>query len=150
MADEQASSPFRSTLEALRTRIPSTLTTLSSGRIEGVDREAFPFLPALLREAGRKEIFWVLTATPERALRLYEEIRTAATLLDRPFEGLLFPEEETLPYERESPADFIRAERIHALDRIAGPNPPDFIVSPVAAVLRKTLSPAQWRAVPSG
>jgi len=142
VADEQASSPFRSTLEALRTRIPSTLTTLSSGRIEGVDREAFPFLPALLREAGRKEIFWVLTATPERALRLYEEIRTAATLLDRPFEGLLFPEEETLPYERESPADFIRAERIHALDRIAGPNPPDFIVSPVAAVLRKTLSPA--------
>ncbi len=86
-------------------------------------------------------MFWILTATPERSQRLFEEIQTTAALLDRPFEGLLFPEEETLPYERESPADFIRAERIHALDRLAGPAPPDFVVSPVAAILRKTLSP---------
>ncbi len=142
MADEPLLPPFRRTLDALRTRIPTNGTTLASGWIEGVTREAFPFLPALLREAGRREIFWVLTSTPERALRLYEEIRTTASLLDRPFDGLLFPEEETLPYERESPADFIRAERIHALDRIASPNPPDFVVSPIAAILRKTLPPS--------
>ncbi len=141
MADSHSGHSLRQTLDALRTQLPSPDSPLLSGRLRGVDREAFPLLPALLREAGRREIFWILTATPERALRLFEEIQTSATLLDRPFEGLLFPEEETLPYERESPADFIRAERIHALDRIAGPSRPDFVVSPVAAILRKTLSP---------
>jgi transcription-repair coupling factor (superfamily II helicase) len=109
--------------------------------LRGIDREGLPLLPVLLRELGRKELFWILTATPDKALRLFEEITTAAALLDRTLEGVLFPEEELLPYERESPADFIRAERIHALDRLSNSGNLDFVVAPVTAVMRRTLPP---------
>ncbi len=133
---------IQDTIDAVQAQISRPGLPLRSSVLRGMVRESFPLLPSLLREAGRSEIFWILTATPDRALRLYEEIQTAAALMDHPFEGLLFPEEETLPYETDSPADFIRAERLHALDRIGSPHPPDFVVSPITAILRKTLSPA--------
>ena len=135
------SSPVWRTLEAFLKTHSSPDERAVSQEIPGIAREGFALLPGLLRRTGRKEIFWVLTSTPERALRLVEEIRSAPLLLDLEPDVLLFPEEEVLPYERESPADFIRAERIHALDRLASSAPPDVVVSPVAAVLRRTLSP---------
>ena len=141
------SSPVQRTLDAFLNTFPSSGERAVSREIPGLAREGFSLLPGLLRQTGRKEIFWVLTSTPERALRLVEEIRSAPILLDLEPDVLLFPEEEVLPYERESPADFIRAERIHALDRLASPSPPDVVVSPVAAVLRKTLSPPLLKAV---
>ena len=141
------SSPVQRTLDAFLATLPSSDRAAVSRKISGLAREGFPLLPGLLRATGRKEIFWVLTSTPERALRLVEEIRSAPLLLDMTPDVLLFPEEEVLPYERESPADFIRAERIHALDRLASDAPPDVVVSPVAAVLRKTLSPPLLKSV---
>ncbi len=134
--------PLTRTLKALSATIPPPGAPVVSQEIRGLSREAFALLPSLLRKAERPEVLWVLTSTPDRALRLVEEIRSGAVLFDLDLDVLLLPEEEVLPYERESPADFIRAERIHALDRLASSSPPDVVVSPVAAVLRRTLSPA--------
>ena len=140
-------SPLQRTLDAFKKKIPPPEKRLISRAIPGIAREGFSLLPGLLRRTGRPEILWVLTSTPEKALRLVEEIRSAPLLLDMEPDVLLFPEEEVLPYERESPADFIRAERIHALDRLASDTPPDVVVSPVVAVLRKTLSPPLLKSV---
>ena len=146
MADDTASGhPFSRTLQTIKALIPSPGSPLSSRTLPGIDKEALPFLPALLREAGRKELFWILTSTPERALRLFEEISTSSALLDQTLDGVLFPEEEILPYDRESPADFIRAERIHALDRLSNSGNLDFVVAPVTAIMRKTLPPGLLR-----
>lgn len=133
---------FARTLGMIASQLPDPRAPLTSLTLRGAAPEAFPLLPALLRECGRKELFWIVTPTPDRALRLFEEIRTASNLLGQELDGVLFPEEELLPYDRESPADFIRAERIHALDRISATGGRlDFVVAPVTAVMRHTLPP---------
>lgn len=142
MADDPSSGHlFQKTLRSVQAQIPLPGQSFTSRTLRGIDREALPFLPALVREAGRKELLWILTSTPDKALRLFEEILTAGFLFDRTLEGVLFPEEEILPYDRESPADFIRAERIHALDRLSNSGSLDFVVAPVTAIMRRTLPP---------
>ncbi len=106
--------------------------------ISGIPTEASFLMAGIIRDQIPGRTLWILTANMDRARTLYNEIQSFNAILPDSPDGLLFPEEETLPYEEESPPDLIRAERISALTTLARTRVP-FVVTTYPAISRKTL-----------
>src|SRR5512139_1372593 len=107
---------------------------------------AKPFLIAALHAQLRVPII-VVTAHPDRAKYYVEQLATW-----RPGELVrLFPEPETLPYERLTSDNGGEVDTLQVLSALAGTasdgataNPAPLIVASAPALMRKTLSPQEF------
>ncbi len=118
-------------------------------RLSGFHGDALPLLPILGKPALSGKTLWIVAGTIEKAHYLMQSIETFRELFEDSFSLCFLPEEEVLPYEPESPPDFIRAERIHALSRLSR-EPVDVVVTTFPAIVRKTLPPSLFKKIAWG
>ncbi len=136
-------SRFRSGLNDVLASLPG----LEKGKkiqLNGYHTDALPLIPFIARPLLEGKTLWILSETIEKAQHLVQSLETFESLFGIPLATILLPEEEVLPYEAESPPDFLRAERVHALSRLAK-EPIDVVVTTFPAVVRKTLTPELMR-----
>ncbi|MHB1606577.1 MAG: transcription-repair coupling factor [Leptospirales bacterium] len=117
-----------------------------SVKLSGFHGDALPLLPILGKPALSGKTLWIIAGTNEKAHYLMQSLETFREFFADPFSLCFLPEEEVLPYEPESPPDFIRAERIHALSRLSKETV-DVVVTTFPAVVRKTLPPSLFQKI---
>jgi transcription-repair coupling factor (superfamily II helicase) len=127
------------------------LAALQSGARTAVSvvESAKPYLvAALYRRLGIP--LTVVTAHPDRAKYFYEQLLTWCP--GKPVR--LFPEPETLPFERMASDNGAEVDRLQVLAMLAGiaaegtppGNPPPLVICSAPALMQKTLSPADFMA----
>ncbi|MHB1286006.1 MAG: transcription-repair coupling factor [Leptospirales bacterium] len=124
----------------------STNPKCPSIRLSGFHGDAIPLVPILGKPALSGKTLWIVAGTIEKAHYLMQSLETFRDLFDDSFSLCFLPEEEVLPYEPESPPDFIRAERIHALSRLSREQV-DVVVTTFPAIVRKTIPPSIFRKI---
>jgi len=118
----------------------------SSGRVrlQGVSRNARPWLAAALARHSDKPLLWIVE-NEQAAEEAYRAARffTGARSRDPadPFKEkiLSFPLHQTHPYHEVSPDRFVLAERLSALFRLFHADPPELLVCSVPALMRLTM-----------
>jgi transcription-repair coupling factor (superfamily II helicase) len=120
------------------------LQTSGRVRLQGVSRNARPWLAAALARFSDKPLVWIVEN--ERAAE--EAYRSARFFMGAgardpadPFgrKILHFPLHQPHPYHEASPDRFVLAERLSALFRIFHADPPDLLVCSVPALMRLTM-----------
>ncbi|MBI2857479.1 MAG: transcription-repair coupling factor [Chloroflexi bacterium] len=100
---------------------------------------AMPALVASLRlQSGRSLL--VITATPEKARRLAEQLRSWCA---PSIQVLLFPEVDVLPFERLSSDQATSWERLRVLSALVGGETPVLVVS-APALASRTIDPSRF------
>jgi transcription-repair coupling factor (superfamily II helicase) len=109
-----------------------------------VVESAKPYLiAALYRRMGTPVI--VVTAHPDRAKYLFEQLLTWCP--GKPIR--LFPEPETLPFERMASDNGTEVDRLQVLSMLAGigtDGTPPLVIASAPALMQKTLAPADFAA----
>lgn len=125
----------------------SPLPALGKGKrisLGGFHSDALPLIPFVARPLFKGKTLWILSETIEKAQYIIQSLETFESLFGIQLTTCLLPEEEVLPYEAESPPDFLRAERVYALSRLSRESV-DVVVTTFPAIVRKTLPPELLR-----
>ncbi len=108
----------------------------------GVPDAAKPALLAALLDDSTVPVL-IVVPRPDRAAALVEEM---SLYLSDSTRLLLFPEADTIPYERVTPDVEAAEQRLRVLERLADESiPPAIVVAPAMAVAQRTLAPAERR-----
>ena len=106
----------------------------------GIEEDARSLLPFLSHDLLSDKTLWIIAENIEKSHNRMSSLLAFQSFFGSNLSICFLPEEEVLPYEPESPPDFIRAERIHALNLLAQ-GKVDVVVTTWPAVVRKTLPP---------
>ena len=128
--------------EKLQKSLASFVTQKSTRplSLKGIEEDARSLLPFLSHDLLSEKTLWIIAENIEKSHNRMSSLLAFQSFFGSDLEICFFPEEEILPYEPESPPDFIRAERIHALSLLAQ-SKVDIVVTTWPAVVRKTLPP---------
>lgn len=108
--------------------------------LRGIEEDTRSLLPFLSHNLLSGKTLWIIAGNIEKAYNRISSLLAFQSFFGLDLEICFFPEEEVLPYEAESPPDFIRAERIHVLSLLAR-GKVDIVVTTWPAIVRKTLPP---------
>ena len=126
---------IQESLSSFVTQEPTRSLTL-----KGIEEDARSLLPFLCHDLLSGKTLWMIAGNIEKAHNRVSALLSFQSFFGTNLEICFFPEEEVLPYEAESPPDFLRAERIHALSLLAR-GKVDVVVTTWPAIVRKTLPP---------
>ena len=114
--------------------------------LRGIQEDASLLIPFLSRDLFPEKTLWIIAGSIEKANILMQSLLSFRNFFESSMEICFFPEEEVLPYEAESPPDFIRAERIHVLSQLSKGGV-DIVITTLPAIVRKTLPPRLLREI---